>query len=143
MIEADFSGIYAWADKALAALADTSAPLAEAAQVGEDAIKRRIQSDKTTPDGEAWAPWSLGTSKARERRGTSGNGLLYDSGKLLNSISASLAPGALSIAPTVDYAGFLDGGTSRMPAREFMGWSESDEEEISAVFAAWFDRSVS
>ena len=94
------------------------------------AVRNRIQNTKTDPNGVAWAPMSPSTTRNRLRRGTLGGGLLNDSGNLLNSIRAEIGPGQVSITSSAPYAQFVQQGTSRMPPRQFLGWSEADRSEI-------------
>lgn len=42
----------------------------------------------------------------------------------------------------VAYAGYHQGGTTRMPQREFMVYQEQDKTAIEEIFALWLDRQV-
>lgn len=144
MIESNFSEGYAAIDRALSALAGSSEIIYKAAVVGQAAVRRRISTTKATPDEAAWGPWMPGTTKSRARRGTAGSGLLFDSGRLFDSVQVVASDShSATIAPGTEYAKFLDAGTRNMPSRQFMGWSMEDENTVSAVFAAWVDRSWS
>ena len=93
-------------------------------------VRARIKSSKTSPWGDAWAPWRPGTAKERERKGNASQGLLWDSGDLLASIHAVAnvygpGHGTLDVGSDVSYAGFLQDGTEKMVAREYLGWNEA------------------
>jgi phage gpG-like protein len=108
-------------------------------------VQNRIRKAKESPGGEVWAPWMPRTRQYREHKGNSGQGLLWDEGTLLNSISFAVddgaqgdlfgAKGGVVIGTDVAYAGYLQDGTERMAARPFIGWSDAEaaELEFSAV----------
>jgi phage gpG-like protein len=108
-------------------------------------VQNRIRKAKESPAGEVWAPWMPRTRGYREHKGNSGQGLLWDEGSLLNSISFVVddaaqgdffgAKGGVVIGTDVAYAGYLQDGTERMAARPFLGWSDAEvtELEFSAV----------
>lgn len=95
-------------------------------------IKHRIINTKTSPEDIAWAPWAPGTKKAREKKGNAALGLLYDTGTLLNSITSQVIGGhnTLQVGTNVKYAGWLNEGTEKMPARPFLGISKRAQESI-------------
>lgn len=84
----------------------------------------RIRSGKSSPDGQAWRPWAMATLRNRVREGTTGGGLLYRTGALYNSIKWKLTGVNLIIYSDSPYGQYLQSGTSRMPARPFLGWSK-------------------
>jgi phage gpG-like protein len=108
-------------------------------------VQDRIRKVKESPGGEVWSPWMPRTRKYREHKGNSGQGLLWDEGTLLNSISFAVSDSAqgdlfgslgwVAIGTDVEYAGYLQDGTERMAARPFLGWSDAEvtELEFSAI----------
>lgn len=96
-------------------------------KAGEQEVQRtqqRIAQEKRSPDGVAWRPWSLATLRQRSREGTLAGGLLNRTGALINSIAFKLTQGTLTVFSSATYAKYLQLGTSRMPARPFIGWSQ-------------------
>lgn len=87
-------------------------------------VQERIRTGKTSPDGQAWRPWALSTLRQRIREGTTGGGLLYKTGALYNSIKWKITSANLIIYSDSPYAQYLQNGTSRMPARPFVGWNK-------------------
>lgn len=87
-------------------------------------VQNRIRTGKTSPDGQAWRPWAMSTLRQRIREGTTGGGLLYKTGALYNSIKWKLTGKNLIIYSDSPYGQYLQNGTSRMPARPFLGWSK-------------------
>jgi phage virion morphogenesis protein len=92
--------------------------------------RARIRTTKADPDGNAWEPWAPATRAARIKAGTAGSGLLYDTGTLFNSITASISRNRAVVSTTVPYATYLQNGTINMPARPFLGVSQGDMDAI-------------
>ena len=92
--------------------------------------KKRIRTDKRTPDGIPWAIWAESTAISRARKGTALRGLLYDTGALLKSIEYDINNDRFAVGSGVDYAEYLQEGTDNMPAREFLGFNERSEADI-------------
>jgi phage gpG-like protein len=98
----------------------------------------RIASEKTSPDGAAWPP--LKASTIRQKRGSTA--ILQDKGWLMGGIGMNHGANWAEVFPgggAAPYAGFLQGGTSRMPAREFMGISEENFAQIKLAVDAWVE----
>lgn len=105
----------------------------ELANVVQQDIKNRIKVTKTTPDNIPWAPWSASTLRARTKKGNASTGLLFDSGKLFNSIKATSGIQTFSVGTDVKYAPYLNNGTNKMVARRFMGISPQAKESMLAL----------
>lgn len=102
------------------------------------AAKNRIKKTKKSPDGTPWAPWSPSTKQARTRKGNAAQGLLYDTGRLHDSFESKVANKSISIWNTAPYAKFLQNGTPKMPAREFLGWSAKTKKDMEELLKAHF-----
>ena len=98
-----------------------------------DAAVGRIVAVKEDPNGSSWAPWATGTLKARQRKGTEGGGLLYDSGALAKSLRYRISGNTVSVESSAPYAMFLQNGTPNMPARPFMGIGPGEQEAIFEI----------
>lgn len=96
-------------------------------------VAARIMFTKMSPEGKAWEPWAASTAKARGKRGTAGNGLLYESGGLAESIKYMVSGEQVIISANAPYAGYLQNGTQHMPARPFIGWSAQDKKEGAEI----------
>lgn len=94
----------------------------------------RIRSEKTAPDGTPWAPLSRNTRRKR------GHGLLVDTGRLLGSIQASNTDTQAIVGTNVNYAGYLQYGTRKMPARPFLGLSKSNTDEVQQAVENFIKR---
>ncbi len=101
--------------------------------VVKDDIQERIRTGKVSADGIPWVPWAPSTLVARIRQGTASRGLLYNSGKLLNSFKVVTDKKSFTIGTNSPYASFLQNGTNRMPARPFMGVSPKAKATIKTI----------
>ena len=92
------------------------------------AIQKRIQQTKVTPDGDEWAPWRPLTADLRHYKGNESQGLLFDTGDLLNSMRIAVDGSfSVEIGTDIPYAVTLQEGIgSIQEAREFIGWEEDD-----------------
>jgi len=107
------------------------APLLD--QVGQylkKSTQERISTTKKSPSDQPWAPWADVTAMAREKKGTAGRGLLFDSGALYDSIDYQVQAKSVIVGAGVSYARFLQAGTFNMPARPFIGFSQQDKTNI-------------
>lgn len=110
-----------------------TAPKTVMEQIAKDQVaevQNRIRSTKVDAEGRQWAPWSFATMRQRRREGTSSRGLLYRTGRLLNSIRYRISEKTLTIFSNLPYADFLQRGTSKMPARPFLGWTKDSLNRI-------------
>ena len=84
-----------------------------------------------------WAQWSPSYAQFMERIGKGGNKLLQDTGRLRtqtvqNPILTSL-PNGLKVESETPYSGFLDEGTSKMPARPFMWLGDESQDRLAKI----------
>ena len=119
-------------------ISSPSAFLQEVGTVQQEKAQARIRDTKDTPWGAAWAPWQPMTLKERTIKGNADQGLLWDSGALLNSIHYELEPFSVTIGTDLEYALDLQDGTDRMAARPFLGWDDLDLGDIEKLAAMYF-----
>lgn len=102
-------------------------------------IKHRIVKLKKDPDDKQWAPWSKATKKARQKKGNATLGLLFDSGELNDSITSKVtSKNNVQVGTNSPYAGFLNDGTNKMPARPFIGISKRAQKGIDEALKLHF-----
>lgn len=118
------------------ALWSHSAWLAEVGVHQKQKIEERIRVTKLSPEDGPWAPWRPSTRAWRERRGTIEQGLLWDTGELLDSVSFEVTAESVSIGTSAEHGHFLQEGTSNMVARPYAGWSGADESWAEATLVA-------
>ena len=124
MIEMDAELVLAELNAIVARAASAGLVLELIGQSEVDNARGRIQQTKVNPWGGDWAPWADSTAYSRERKGTAGQGLLWDRGDLLDSIHFAITGESVEIGSDLDYARYLQEGTESMPARPFLGWAE-------------------
>jgi len=137
--------------EAQAALARLSPGLL--AQIGDevgalvaDQTTRRIDAEKTAPDGTPWAPWSPRyAARIARRKGVSGRSLLVGEGNLLGSIQNYVSGPDIVVGTNIEYGAIhqfggdpgAEGGG--IPARPYLGVSIENAAEIEDLVLVRLD----
>lgn len=99
----------------------------------ESQTRRRIQSEKTSPDGTPWDDWS--TTYADTRHG--GNSLLQGEGDLLDSITSEVSGLTAEVGSNKVYAAIHQFGGEEVginiPERPYLGISDENAHELEAI----------
>ncbi len=103
------------------------------ANIEKQDIRTRIGVSKVAPDGTPWAPWKQSTLIYRTNKGNVNRGLLFDSGRLLNSIEIFQTDSSFAVGTSLSYAPYLNNGTDKMPGRKFMGLSQQAKDQIEKI----------
>lgn len=121
---------------------DASGLRAAVAAVIQDQTVRRIDSEKRSPDGEAWEP--LDPDYAKRKAQTSSGGILELEGNLRESVRVmSQGEAMLVYSDTLYSATHQFGDTKRgIVARPFMGVSTENERDIYAVVDDWIKEAM-
>lgn len=133
---------------------DTADLMQAMAAVGESQTRRRLTNDKAAPDGTPWPAWS--EMYAGTRHG--GHSLLEGEGDLVDSITHDFSDvhaewGTPLVYGPTHQLGARKGqfGSDRhgrpipwgdIPARGFVGMSESDEQELVDVIIDFLDDDI-
>lgn len=111
--------------------------LDELGQEVEGQTKRRIMSEKTSPDGAAWQPNQAGTP------------ILVASGALHGDIAHLVTGDETQIGSNLVYAGVHNdggragrGGGFQMTQRQFLGLSAENTEDLEALIEDFLERQV-
>jgi phage gpG-like protein len=103
----------------------------------EGQTRRRIQKEKSAPDGKAWKPWSDKYALTRHEN----QSLLMSKGNLLDSIQHASGPGSLEeqIGSNLVYAAaqFYGYPPRNLPSRQALGISDANQDEIEGVVNTW------
>ena len=110
------------------------------AAVIESQTRRRIQDEKTAPDGTPWAQWSPGYAETRH----SGQSLLQGEGDLLDTIFGEQRGDDAVVGSPLVYAaiqqhGGAEVGKPELPARPFLGVSDDNAREIEDVVITYLE----
>lgn len=108
----------------------------------EAQISERIESTKRDPEGKTWADIADKTRRYLLKHFPSARPPLWRSGELLDTIESQVSRGLLLTGATREYAGFLQEGTKRMPARPFIGLSTQDIADLSDLIEVWLKEHV-
>ena len=97
----------------------------------ETQTRRRLQDDKTAPDGSPWPEWS--TDYARTRH--SGHSLLQGEGHLQDSITYEVRGDSVLVGSPLVYAATHQFGdpARNIPQREFLGLAGEDYEAVVSL----------
>jgi phage virion morphogenesis protein len=106
-------------------------------------IQRRIQDEKTTPQGVAWPAWSERYAATRH----AGHSLLQSENHLLQSMThvvemtgKDVDVGSNLIYAAIQNFGGAEVGKPQLPAREFLGLSEENRMDLAMVASDWLDQ---
>lgn len=99
----------------------------------EAQVKRRIQDEKTDPEGQPWVEWSA--EYAASRKGN--HSLLMFEGHLRDSIAGESDRKSATVGSSQIYAGVHQFGYGGVPARPYLGLSPDNVKEIDALVTDW------
>lgn len=118
----------------LASLGDLSPAMSKVAGVARDAIDSNFHTES---DGtNAWHGLAPSTVADRVRKGYGGeHPILQRTGELMSTIDITAGSDAVTIAPQAEYAVYHQEGTSKMPARPFIAFTDAEEEMILKAIA--------
>ena len=100
----------------------------------ESSTKERIATEKASPAGDPWVPWSEAYDETRNHDVHS---LLVSEGDLLDSVQNYSTGTTVRVGSNLVYAAIHHFGgeevDSAIPERPYLGLSAEDEEEIRAL----------
>lgn len=108
----------------------------------ESQTRRRIESEKTDPQGNDWDEWSE-RYKARRH---SGHSLLEGEGDLLDSITFEAGDDDVIVGTNLIYGAIHQFSGEEVdipiPAREYLGLSDDNEDDVLAIVDDWLDDQI-
>ena len=104
----------------------------------ESQVKQRIQDEKKSPDGDDWPDWSDAYAESKPQRGS----LLQLENNLLESIQFLLSGKEVEIGSNLVYAAVHQFGFKGIKAREYLGLSPDNDEEIAETLNIWVDQQL-
>lgn len=108
--------------------------------VVESQTKRRLQTEKESPDGQPWTDWSPRYAKTRH----GGHSLLMNEGNLDDSIQFLVTADSVEIGSNLVYAAPQQFGLEErhIPERPFLGLSADNSAEMVAEVDSFLDQLV-
>lgn len=120
-------------------LKDPTDLLTDIGEIVVEDIRQRIITTKKDVYDKPFANWAPSTRKARVKDGSAALGILYRTGTLADSIHYKVtSKNKLKVGAGVDYAVWLNNGTNKMPAREFIGVSQRARQGINEALKIYF-----
>lgn len=113
----------------------------------ESQVRRRIDDEKTDPEGKAWPEWSPDYALTRH----SGHSKLEGSGDLLDSIQHVVAGKSVEVGSNLVYFAMQNFGGKKsdfpnlwgdIPARTVLGLSDENAQDIEAIVDDFIARMV-
>jgi len=104
----------------------------------ETQVRRRIQDEKTDPEGKAWDGWADSTKEQRKAN----HSLLLFEGRLRDSIVGKALNGnTVVVGSSMVYANVHQYGWEErnIPDRPYLGLSQDNEDEILEMVLDWCD----
>ena len=124
---------------------DTSGLLRDLGMVLEENTKTRIQPTKLNPAGNKWDPWKESTDRYMKEHFPKASLLWRNPAEgLFNSIESQVnGSDSVIVGSSKEYAKYLQYGTRKMVAREFLGIGTDDIEELQNTVVEFMRRHVS
>lgn len=97
----------------------------------KDSTRARIATGKSSPDGTPWQRLAPATLRQK------GGDILIDTGQLHASIAYEVIGDTLFIGTSKTYGAYHQFGTTKTPARPFLGLSAQDETLIQNRLNEW------
>ena len=94
--------------------------------------KRRIESERTSPEGKPWAPWSPDYARTRH----AGHNLLQDEGHLYQTMQHVVQGDTVLTGSNRDYAVW------NQASRPFLGLSPENIDDVNHLINLWLDDQV-
>lgn len=135
-----------------AALSDPSPVMNEIGMFLVASTEERFDETKA-PDGSTWARRSETTLAVYERQKAKFGPVLHKSGTLRQSIFHSYGPDEVTVGSNVLYSAVMQFGAAKgslgsgapwgnIPARPYLGLSESDKAGVIDIVGEWLERST-
>lgn len=97
----------------------------------KDSTRDRLATGKTAPDGTPWQRLAPATLRQK------GGDILIDTGQLHQSIAYEVIGDTLFVGTSKTYGAYHQFGTSKMPARPFLGLSFEDKNTLQNRLNEW------
>lgn len=132
IIHADLEPISARLNRLAVGLGNLKPVMNTIGGIIESSTRRRIAETKTAPDGTPWQGLSAKTlAQKTGKSGKTRGGILVDTGSLMRSITHEASANSVIVGSGMLYARWHQQGAKHLPARPFLGLSETDVRDIN------------
>ena len=110
--------------------------------VQRQTIRERFNKEQS-PEGQKWKPLSHATIRRRKKHHKKGSmKILQDTGELRRSIAYEANNDSVRVGSKLKYARTHQFGRGNIPARPFLGVTESEKQHITSMFRQYLKRHV-
>ena len=110
--------------------------------VQKQTIRERFNKEQS-PEGQKWKPLSPATIRRRKKHHKKGSmKILQDTGELRHSIAYEAGNNSVRIGSKLKYARTHQFGRGNIPARPFLGVTESEKQYITSMFRQYLKHHV-
>ncbi len=110
--------------------------------VQRQTIRERFNKEQT-PESKKWKPLAESTIRRRKKRHKRGNmKILQDTGELRRSIAYEANDDSVRVGSKLKYARTHQFGRGKIPARPFLGVTESEKKHITSMFGQYIKRHI-
>ena len=110
--------------------------------VQRQTIRERFNKEQS-PEGQKWKPLADATIRRRKKRHKRGQmKILHDTGELRRSMAYEAGNNSVKVGSVLKYAQTHQFGRGKIPARPFLGVTESEKKHITSMFGQYIKRHI-
>ena len=110
--------------------------------VQRQTIRERFNKEQS-PEGQKWKPLAESTIRRRKKHHKRGQmKILQDTGELRRSIAYEAGNNSVKVGSILKYARTHQFGRGKIPARPFLGVTESEKNHIVSMFGQYIKRHI-
>ena len=109
--------------------------------VQRQTIRERFNKEQS-PEGQKWKPLAESTKRRKKRHKRGQMKILHDTGALRRSIAYEAGNNSVKVGSVLKYARTHQFGRGKIPARPFLGVTESEKKHIVSMFGTYIKRHI-
>ncbi len=109
--------------------------------VQRQTIRERFNKEQS-PEGQKWKPLAPSTKRRKKRHKRGQMKILHDTGALRRSIAYEAGSNSVKVGSVLKYARTHQFGRGKIPARPFLGVTESEKKHIVSMFGQYIKRHI-
>ena len=104
-------------------------------------IRERFNKEQS-PEGQKWKPLADTTKRRKKRHKRGQMKILQDTGELRRSMAYEAGNNSVKVGSVLKYAQTHQFGRGKIPARPFLGVTESEKKHITSMFGQYIKRHI-